>query len=229
MGSRETQTPLARFGEDLRWRPSASLACHFARSITNKLSEVDPQAASLVVLEIATRFVDSVHNAYQRSLCGSGRGRIDEVIPQRPTVPWHPLLSHEWHSAPRRRGTGNSMSTSQPETFCGVLHNANERLCMARRWHHPGPMPVHQRRAGITRSLRRVHRNTAAGISGRPAIGAAAEKRCCDAIQAWCAAGSGIAETFAQQWISLVHQIQHGGRQMTLHAAQPSNQPAFIR
>ena len=31
--------------EDLRWRPSAFLACHFARSITNKLSKVDPQAA----------------------------------------------------------------------------------------------------------------------------------------------------------------------------------------
>ena len=32
--------------EDLRWRPGASLACHFARAIANKLSEVDPQAAS---------------------------------------------------------------------------------------------------------------------------------------------------------------------------------------
>ena len=31
--------------EDLRWRPSAFLACHFARSITNKLSKVDPQVA----------------------------------------------------------------------------------------------------------------------------------------------------------------------------------------
>src|SRR6478736_9087762 len=32
--------------EDLRWRPGASLACHFARSITNKLSKVDPQVES---------------------------------------------------------------------------------------------------------------------------------------------------------------------------------------
>ena len=31
--------------EDLRWRPGASLACHFARAIANKLSEVDPQVA----------------------------------------------------------------------------------------------------------------------------------------------------------------------------------------
>ena len=36
--------------EDLRWRPGASLACHFARSITNKLSKVDPQAASAAAM-----------------------------------------------------------------------------------------------------------------------------------------------------------------------------------
>jgi hypothetical protein len=43
---RQTQAPFGPHSdEDLRWRPGAPQACHFASVITNKLSEVDPQAA----------------------------------------------------------------------------------------------------------------------------------------------------------------------------------------
>ena len=43
---RQTRAPFGPHSdEDLRWRPGAPQACHFASVITNKLSEVDPQAA----------------------------------------------------------------------------------------------------------------------------------------------------------------------------------------
>ena len=44
--------------EDLRWRPGASLACHFARSIINKLSKVDPQVAKGMLEETPNETVD---------------------------------------------------------------------------------------------------------------------------------------------------------------------------
>ena len=44
---RQTRAPFSPHSdEDLRWRPGAPQACHFASVITNKLSKVDPQAAS---------------------------------------------------------------------------------------------------------------------------------------------------------------------------------------
>ena len=43
---RQTRAPFGPHSdEDLRWRPGAPQACHFASVITNKLSEVDPQVA----------------------------------------------------------------------------------------------------------------------------------------------------------------------------------------
>ena len=49
---RQTRAPFGPHSdEDLRWRPGAPQACHFASVITNKLSEVDPSTGG----QVATR------------------------------------------------------------------------------------------------------------------------------------------------------------------------------
>jgi len=66
--------------EDLRWRPSAFLACHFARSITNKLSKVDPQAAkSAHQATVRTHIMTALTLKEAKALIASAEKRADEI------------------------------------------------------------------------------------------------------------------------------------------------------